>query len=84
MSFFFKVGEKKCLSSSSFFLGFCELRRQVQPQGQAGFERFDSEQFQALVEERVRSLVPTCVHSLVVPPSLKGAFWALRCCSYSY
>ena len=51
MSFFFKVGEKKCLSSSSFFSGFYEVRRKVQPQVQVRFEAGDSEQFRALLEE---------------------------------
>ena len=43
--------EKKYLSSSSFFSGFYEVRRKVQPQGQAWFEAGNSEKFRALVEE---------------------------------
>ena len=58
VSFFFMIREKKCLSSSSFLSGFCEVRRKVQPQGQAGFERGDSEQFRALVEESGLFLFP--------------------------
>ena len=31
VSFFLMIMEKKCLSSSSFLLGFCEMRRKVHP-----------------------------------------------------
>ena len=58
VSFFLMIREKKCLSSSSFLLGFCEMRRKVQPQGQAGFKCGDSEQFWALVEESGLLLFP--------------------------
>ena len=58
VSFFFMIREKKCLSSSSFLSGFCEVRRKVQPQGQAGFECGDSEHFLALVEESGLLLFP--------------------------
>ena len=58
MSFFIMTKEKKYLSSSSFFSGFYEVRRKVQPQGQVGFETGDSEKFRALVEESGLLLFP--------------------------
>ena len=58
VSFFLMIREKKCLSSSSFLLGFCEVRKKIQPQGQVGFECGDSEQFWALVEESGLLLFP--------------------------
>ena len=55
VSFFLMIRWKKCLSSS-FLSGFCEVRRKVQPKG--WFERGDSKQFQALVEESGLPLFP--------------------------
>ena len=75
VSFFFMTREKKCLSSSSFFSGFLEVRRKVQPPGQAGFWGW---WFRAVLGTcgSVRSpLVPTCVPPLVLPPLLEGASW---------
>ena len=73
VSFFFMIREKKCLSSSSFLSGFCEVRRKVQPQGQAGFECGDSEQFQALVEESGPLLFPHVCLPLSCPLHWKEA-----------
>ena len=58
VSFFIMTKEKKYLSSPSFFSGFYEVRRKVQPQGQVGFEAGDSEQFRALLEESGLLLFP--------------------------
>ena len=58
MSFFIMTRERKYLSSSSFFSGFYEVRRKVQPQGQMEFEAGDSEQFPVLVEESDLLLFP--------------------------
>ena len=83
MSFSFKAGEKKCPSSSSFFSGFCEVRRKVQPQGPAGFKAGDAlEQSRPLWKSQNSSISHMCA-SLVLPSSLKGAYWALLGCSYS-
>ena len=82
MSFFFMAGEKKCLSSASFFSGFCERRRQVRPKARRDLNV-------GILSSSghcgsVRSpLVPTRVPPLVLSPSLKGASWAPLCCSYS-
>ena len=67
VSFFIMTKEKKYLSSSSFFSGFYEVRRKVQPQGQAGFEAGDSEQFRALVEESGLLLFPHMCLPLLCP-----------------
>ena len=72
VSFFLMIREKKCLSSS-FLSGFCEVRRKVQPQGQAWFEFGDSEQFQALVEESGLLLFPHVCLPLSCPLHWKEA-----------
>ena len=53
--------------SFSFFSGFYEVRRKVQPQGQVGFEAGDSEQFRALVEESGLLLFPHMCLPLLCP-----------------
>ena len=50
-----------------FLLKLCEMRRKVQPQGQAGFEHHDSKQFWALVEESVLFLFPHMCIPLFCP-----------------
>ena len=66
-------GKRNVCLSSSFLSGFCEVRRKVQPQGQAGFECGDSEQFQALVEESGLLLFPHVCLPLSCPLHWKEA-----------
>ena len=63
VSFFLMIREKKCLSSSSFLSGFCEVRRKVQPQG--WFERV----IQSSSGHLWKSQFSSCSHTSAFPCS---------------
>ena len=83
VSFFLMIREKKCLPIFIFPLRLL-WSEEESPAPRPG--RIWTWGFRAVPGTcgRVKSpLVPTRVHPLVLPPSLKGASWALLCCSYS-